>query len=139
MAKLDNPQAAAQAWADRMGTARQAYIDGANGVKVAPGQLAAASGDRWANNTVASKPRYVANSAKVTKEQWVAAVTNKGADRLASGAAASKDKVALVFAKLFPAINSIVGSLPPRGDINQNIERSRKLALELNKMRGTFK
>lgn len=139
MAKLANPQAAAQNWANKLSGAQQAYTDGVNGVTVAPGQLAAAAGDRWAANTQAALPRFKANSAAVTAEQWKAAAITKGAGRLASGATAAQDKVAAVFAKLFPAIANTVQSLPPRGTIEQNIERSRQMALKLNAMKGTFK
>jgi hypothetical protein len=44
-----------------------------------------------------------------------------------------------VFAKLFPAIKSAVGSLPARGTIDQNIERSRQFALKMNAAKGSFK
>jgi predicted transcriptional regulator len=139
MSKLDNPSAAAQQWASRLGQATQAYTDGVNSVTVAPGQLAAAAGDRWMNNTAAALPRFKANSAAVSREQWQQAAISKGAPRLASGATAAQPKVEQVFAKLFPAIRNVVSSLPARGDINQNVERSRQFALKLNSMKGSFK
>lgn len=139
MSKLANPTQAAANWANRLGAATQAYTDGVNSVTTAPGQLAAASADRWANNTVAAKPRFAANSAAVTKEMWQQAAINKGAPRLASGAAAAQDKMTAVFTKLFPAIRNAVSALPARGTIDQNIERSRQFALAMNKAKGTFK
>jgi hypothetical protein len=139
MSKLDNPTAAAQQWASRLGQATQAYTDGVNSVTVAPGQLAAAAGDRWLANTTNALPRFKANSAAVQLGTWQNAATSKGAPRLASGASAAQPKVEAVFAKLFPAIRSAVGSLPARGDINQNVERSRQFALKLNAMKGSFK
>lgn len=139
MSKLDNPTQAAQNWASRLGGATQAYTDGVNGVKVAPGQMAAAAGDRWLANTQAALPRFKANSAAVSLSTWQQAATEKGAQRLGSGATAAQPKVEQVFAKLFPAIRNAVGSLPARGDINQNIERSRQFALAMNKQKGNFK
>lgn len=139
MSKLDNPTQAAQNWASRLGGATQAYTDGVNGVKVAPGQLASAAGDRWLANTQASLPRFKANSAAVGLSAWQQAAVDKGAPRLASGATAAQPKVEMVFAKLFPAIRNAVGALPARGDINQNIERSRQFALNMNKLKGSFK
>ena len=139
MAKLDNPTQAAQNWASRLGGATQAYTDGVNGVKVAPGQLAAAAGDRWIANTQAALPRFKSNSAAVSLNSWQQSAIDKGAPRLGSGATAAQPKVEMVFAKLFPAIRNAVGSLPARGDINQNIERSRQFALNMNKLKGSFK
>lgn len=139
MAKLDNPTAAAQNWASRLGGATQAYTDGVNGVKVAPGQLAAAASDRYMAGVQAGLPRFKANSAAVTLPQWQQAAISKGANRLGSGATAAQPKMEQVFAKLFPAIRNAVGALPQRGDINQNIERSRQFALAMNKQKGTFK
>jgi predicted transcriptional regulator len=139
MSKLDNPTAAAQQWASRLGAATQAYTDGVNGVTVAPGQLAAAAKNLWAQNTAAAINRFAANSAAVSREQWQQAAVNKGAPRLASGASAAQPKMEQVFGKLFPAIRSAVGALPARGTIDQNIERSRQFALKLNSMKGTFK
>lgn len=139
MGKLDNPTQAAQNWASRLGGATQAYTDGVNGVKVAPGQLAAAAGDRWLANTQASLPRFKSNSAAVGLGAWQTAAIDKGAPRLASGATAAQPKVEMVFAKLFPAIRNAVGALPAKGDINQNIERSRQFALAMNKLKGSFK
>lgn len=139
MAKLDNPTAAAQQWASRLGAATQAYTDGVNGVTIPPGQAAAAAGDRWLANTTAALPRFKANSAAVQLPTWQQAAISKGAPRLASGASAAQSKMEQVFAKLFPAINSAVKSLPPRGTIDQNVERSRQFALKLNSMKGSFK
>lgn len=139
MSKLDNPTQAAQNWASRLGAATQAYTDGINGVTIPPGQSAAAAGDRWLANTTAALPRFKANSAAVQLPTWQQAAINKGAPRLASGASAAQPKMETVFAKLFPAIRSAVQSLPPRGTIDQNVERSRQFALKLNSMKGSFK
>lgn len=139
MAKLDNPTAAAQAWATRLGGARQQYTDGINGVKVAPGALAAAAGDRWLANTQASLPRFKSNSSAVTLPMWQNAAITKGADRLASGATAAQPKMEAVFGKLFPAIRNAVANLPARGDVEQNIARSAAFARAMNKQKGQFK
>jgi hypothetical protein len=138
-AKLNNPSQAAQDWANKLGAAQPAYEAGVNGVKVAPGQLAAASADRWANNTVAAKPRFAANSAAVSLSSWQQSAVSKGGPRLASGATSAQPKMEMVFAKLFPAINSVVQGLPPRGTIQQNIARSSQFALAMNAKKGTFK
>lgn len=130
--KLDNPAASAQQWASRLGSSTQQYIDGVNGVAVAPGQLAAAAKPLWLTNTAAAGDKFARNSAAVTKESWQASAVNKGAPRLASGATAAQPKMEAAFTKLFPAIKNAVSSLPPRGTIDQNIERSRQFALKMH-------
>lgn len=139
MSKLGNPTQAAQNWATRLGGATQAYTDGVNGVTVAPGQLAAAAKQLWATNTAAAVNRFAANSAAVGLPAWQSAAINKGAPRLATGAANAQEKMQSVFTKLFPAIQNAVNSLPARGTIDQNIERSRQFALKMNSAKGTFK
>lgn len=139
MSKLDNPTAAAQKWATGLSGARQTYIDGINNTMTAPGQLAAAAADRWQANTIAAAPRYKANVAAVTIDQWKSAAINKGADRLSSGATQAQPKVEVVFGKLFPAIKGVVGSLPPRGNIDQNIARSGAFAKAMYAKKGSFK
>lgn len=139
MAKLDNPTVAAQNWASKLGAAQQAYTDGVNGVTTAPGALAAAAKNLWLANTQAAASRFAANSAAVTLPMWQQAAVTKGAQRLGQGATAAQPKMESVFAKLFPAIRNVRGSLPARGDINANIERSRQFALGMNKLKGSFK
>lgn len=139
MSRLDNPTAAAQNWASRLGGATQAYTDGVNAVTVAPGQLAAAAKNLWLQNTQAAVNRFAANSAAVQLPAWQQAAVTKGAPRLASGASTAQPKMEMVFSKLFPQIRNAVGSLPARGTIDQNIERSRQFALKMNSLKGTFK
>lgn len=139
MSRLNDPAAAAQAWQAGLSGSRQRYIDGVNGVDRAPGQMAAEAADRWANNTIAAKPRFAANSAAVTKETWAAAAAGKGADRLASGATAAQPKVQAVFNKLFPAISQVRASLPARGDLEANIARSGDFARKMAAKKGQFK
>ena len=137
--KLSNPSQAATNWSTKLGAATQEYIDGVNSVKVAPGQLAAAAAPLWLANTQAAMPRFKTNSAAVSLSSWQNSATTKGAPRLASGATAAESKVEAVFSKLFPAIQSAVNALPPRGTIQQNIQRSSAFALAMNAKKGQFK
>lgn len=86
MAKLDNPGAAAQKWAQKMGQATQAYTDGINGVSVAPGIAAARASGKWLMKLQASQPKFEKNVSAVTLTEWQSAAVNKGAQRLAGGA-----------------------------------------------------
>lgn len=126
---------AAQKWATALPAAQQRYVDGVNAVNVAPGALAARAAPTWAANTAAAQGKFARNSAAVSLQAWQQATTTKGAQRLSSGAQAAQSKVEAVFAKLFPAIQSAVSSLPPRGDLEANIARSAAFARAMNKFK----
>lgn len=127
---------AAQKWATNLPAAQQRYIEGVNGVTASPGQLAARSSALWAANTAAAQQKFAKNSAAVSLQSWQQATTTKGAQRLSSGAQAAQSKVEATFSRLFPAIQSAVSSLPPRGDIEANIARSAAFARAMNKYRN---
>lgn len=124
---------AAAKWATNLPAAQQRYIDGVNSVTVSPGALAARAAPTWAANTAAAQTKFARNSAAVTLQTWQQQTTTKGAQRLSSGAQAAQPKVETAFAKLFPAIQSAVSSLPARGDIEANIARSAQFARTMNK------
>jgi hypothetical protein len=126
---------AAQRWATGFGGSGAKWAAGVQGVTVAPGQLAARNKALWLQNTTAAADRYAANSAAVTREQWIEMTISKGQGRLASGANAAVGKVETVFAKLFPYIQQQVNSLPPRGDLEANINRSAQFARGMAKFR----
>lgn len=119
---------AAQRWAQNFGASGTRWAAGVNGVTVAPGQLAARAKNLWAQNTAAAIDRFAANSAKVSLQEWQQTTVQKGQPRLASGAQAAQPKVEAVFAKLFPFIQAQVNALPPRGDIEANINRAAMFA-----------
>lgn len=123
---------AAQRWATNFGASGARWAAGVNSVTVAPGQLAARAKQLWATNTAAAVDRFAANSAKVSLQEWQSTTVAKGQPRLASGAQAAQSKVEAVFAKLFPFIQNTVNALPPRGDIEQNINRAATFARQMH-------
>ena len=125
MAKaLPTPAAAAQKWANNLGAATAAYTAGIQAVTTAPGQAAAAAVDRYISGTQASAPKFAAKSAAVSLTSWQQSAINKGAPRLATGATAAQAKFTSALTQLFPAIAQAVASLPPKGNLQQNIARS---------------
>lgn len=127
---------AAAKWATALPAAQQRYIDGVNAVTVSPGALAARAAPMWAANTAAAQSKFARNSAAVTLQAWQQATATKGAQRLSSGAQAAQGKVEASFSRLFPAIQSAVSALPPRGDIEANIARSAQFARTMNKYKN---
>lgn len=125
MAKaLPNPSDAAQKWATNLGAATTAYTAGVQAVTQAPGMAASNASDRYLAGIQANLAKYKSNSAAVTLGDWQAAAINKGAPRLASGATQAQPKVANALTQLFPFIDQVRNSLPARGELEQNIQRS---------------
>lgn len=128
MANMPSATDAAARWAQQFGASGARWAAGVQSVTVAPGQLAARAKSLWLQNVTAAADRFATNSAKVSLQDWQNATVTKGQPRLASGAQAAQPKVEAAFAKLFPAIQSAVNALPPRGDIEQNINRAGQFA-----------
>jgi hypothetical protein len=121
---MPTPAAAAQKWANNLGAATAAYTAGVQAVTSAPGQAAAAAVDRYISGTQAGAQKFAAKSAAVSLTSWQQSAINKGAPRLATGAAAAQPKFTAALTQLFPAIQQAVASLPPKGNLQQNIARS---------------
>lgn len=117
------PEQIAQAWANRLSQSTQKITDGVNAVKVAPGVLAARQADLWLQQIQANKAKWQKNTAGVTLGDWQTAMIEKGAPRIAQGANASVDKFASFMGQLLPHIDRVKASLPPRGTLDQNINR----------------
>jgi len=114
---------ATAAWEAGLSGARQKYIDGVNSVTQAPGAAAAAQVGVWAANTAAAQSKFARSVAAVSLSAWQQASTQKGADRLASGAAAGAAKMGAFLQKFIPYIMSAKASLPKRGSYEQNKAR----------------
>jgi type IV secretory pathway TrbL component len=104
-----------------------------NAVQTNPAQAAIAAKDRWiANlNDAAANGRYEAGLSKVTLAGWKQAATDKGASNMAAGARNGAAKVQANEQVMGPVRDAIVASLPPRGTIDQNIERAAQMARQM--------
>lgn len=117
------PDQIAADWASRLGQSTQKITDGVNAVTVAPGQAAARQVDVWVQNTTASRDKWRANVASVSLGEWQQAMIQKGAQRIGQGATAAVPKFASFMGQLLPHIDRVKGSLPPRGNLDANINR----------------
>lgn len=138
MAVKTDPTTASAAWVSGMQGASTKYKAGVAAVRTAPGQLAAAAANLWATNVANAKSKYQRNVAAVSLSQWQDAATNKGADRLGSGAVAAQPKFDAFMAKFIPALSNIVNALPPRGDFGANMTRFQQFATNLHNQKGNF-
>lgn len=123
MAQRD-PNQIAQDWATKLGASTSKITAGVQSVTVAPGQAAARQKAAWVNNTQASADKWARNTAAVPLSSWQDAMVNKGAARIGQGATAAVPKMASFMQQLLPFVDNTVASLPPRGDLNANINRA---------------
>ena len=133
----------ASAWASNWsGSSARATTNYQTGVE-------AYNGD-WAGATVSQQATMQANWLQsVQNGTWANGVNNKGTsgwknDTVAKmanygvGFSAGNAAYSAAAAKLQPFMQNAVNSLPPRGDINQNLQRSAALALALHNAKGSF-
>lgn len=129
---------ASSRWVQGLQGSTQKITDGINAVTMSPGQRAASQKAVWLQNVTASQDRWASAVGRVSTESWKAAAIGKGVPRIGAGAAAAQDKMQRVFAKLLPAVDSAVKSLPPRGNFEQNVQRSVALMQKLHAQAGQF-
>lgn len=123
---------AAQRWSTGFGAAGAKWAAGIESVTVAPGQLAAAAQPRYLAGVQQNVGKWAANSAAVSLATWKTQSVSKGQARLASGATAGMAKYQAKIGPVLDAIKSITNSLPPRGTVEQNIQRSSQFQMALH-------
>ena len=138
---MKDPTSAAKKWSDNLANAANngTSAQGIASVTVAPGQAAARQKDVWAANVAQAKDRWAANTAAVTLQDWQTAATQKGVQRVATGAAAAESKMTAFMGKLLPAIDNAKRALPPRGNFQANLARANAMATALHNAKGSFK
>lgn len=130
-----DPNAAAAAWQQNLASAGTKIAAGVAAVTVAPGVAAARQSAVWAQNTLAAQSKWAKNTASVSLSDWQTAMTTKGAPRIAAGATAAQPKFAAFMTQFLPFVQSAVQALPPRGDLEANINRMTSMTRKL----ATFK
>lgn len=123
---------AAQRWSAGFGGAGQRWADGIESVTVAPGQLAAAALPRYLAGVQQNAQKWASRSAGVSLAQWKQQAIAKGQSRLASGAQAGMAKYQARIQAVLDAEKSIISSLPPRGTVEQNIQRSSQFQMAMH-------
>lgn len=134
-----SPQDAAQAWQNSAGQAQSAYSAGVQSTTKDQAGLAVAAQARLVqgfNDAVASG-RWAQGVQRGGTAYWKQQAQAKAAN-YGVGFTAGASNYQAAAQKFIPAINSGVQGLTPRGDINQNLERSRQLALYLHSLKGTL-
>lgn len=123
---------AAQAWSTGFAGAGAKWAAGVESVTTPPGQLAAAAQGRYLAGVQQSANKWAANTAAVSLAQWKSVTVQKGQGRLASGAQAGMAKYQAKIQAVLQAEASIISSLPPRGTVEQNIQRSSQFQMAMH-------
>jgi len=118
-----NPQDVAARWAQRMGSSTDKWQAGVDGVTVAPGAAAARQKAAYVNGVNQSADKWATRVASVSLQDWKDAMTNKGKQRIATGATAAQSKFADFMTALLPQIDRAKANLGPRGTFEQNTAR----------------
>lgn len=134
---MKTAQQAAAAWAASAGRAATNYAEGVNNF----------SGD-WAGATTRQQAVMQTNwQQAVSSGRWANGVNNTGTNgwkqatqnktpNYTQGFSAGAAKQAASAAKIMNFLGSAVPALPPRGDINANLQRANALALALHQQKG---
>lgn len=132
-----SPQQVADKWATNLGGAATAIKDGVNGVTTAPTALAAAAEGRYISGVQAAvaSGKWQAGLNRVSLQDWKDSMLQKGLARVGPGAAAAKGKFAAFMQQLLPYQQQLIASLPPRGDLNANIQRMVAMAQGMHNFR----
>lgn len=128
---------AAQNWTNSGGRAATAFTEGVQQTTKDQAALA-----------VAQQATLLSNFTQaVTSGRWAAGVTRRGtaywkaqtiakAPNYTQGFTAGASNFASAIGKIIQAEQGIVNALPPRGDINQNLQRANAFALAMHSMKG---
>ncbi len=123
---MPTPQQAAQNWARGMANSTEKIRAGISAVTESPMQKAAARAEAYALGVqrAVADGTYQAGLESVSLDDWKRASLEKGVNRIAGGAEASKPKFAQFMTDFLPHVQAGVAALPPRGTVEQNIERA---------------
>lgn len=131
------PDQIAQNWAQGLAGATTKITAGVNAVTVAPGQAAARQKAAYVNGVNAQQDKWATKVAAVTVQSWQQSTVTKGIPRIATGAAAAQPKFATFMGQLLPYIQRQVQSLPPRGNLQQNIARMTQFVQGMSQFSST--
>lgn len=123
---------AANRWQTGFASAGPKWAAGIEAVTVAPGQLAAAAQPRYLTGVQQNVGKWASRVASVSLQQWKSDAVAKGQSRLATGAQVGMAKYQARIGPVLDAIKSINASLPPRGTVAQNIQRSSQFQMALH-------
>ena len=136
-----NAAQAAAAWVQGMQQAGTKVKNGVMNTTKDPIQLAIAAIPTMVANfqAAASSGRIQAGLQKSSKGAWQQAMVSKGIANMASAAPQAQPKVQNTLQSIIGSVNQAVAQLPPRGSIQQNLQRANQFALAMAATKGQHK
>lgn len=114
----------AQRWARGLQNANEKIQQGVEGVTEAPGKAAAAQKSVWLQNTQAAADKWANRVGAVPLEDWKQSMIQKGIPNLANSIELGRAKVQRQAARLIPAINELLNTMPKKGaTVESNMNR----------------
>lgn len=120
------PDQIAEKWSRNLGNATQTITAGVNAVTVNPAERAAARQEAYLQGVqrAVADGKYARGLGRVTLSSWRSSMLDKGVQRIATGATQAKGKFATFMTEFMPHVQRGVEQLPPRGTLEQNVQRA---------------
>jgi hypothetical protein len=134
---MKNAAQVAQKWAQNLAASGTAVQQGVAAVTVNPAEQAAAQADVAVQNYTAAKGKMVAGLQRSTLQGWQSAMNQKGIPRMQQGATTAVPKVQAFMQQLLPAVAAAKATLPPRGTLQQNLQRANAFATAMSQFKRT--
>jgi len=134
---VKNAQQAAANWTGSAGRAASAFVQGVQSTTKDQAGLAVAAQARLVTGFMdaVNSGRWAAGIQRGGTAYWKQQTEAK-ASNYNTGFSAGSANFTAAITKIINAENAIVGSLPARGDINQNLQRANAFALALHQLKG---
>lgn len=134
---MKTAQQAAQNWQNAAGRATTDYVAGVQNTSKDQAALAVAQQAALLNNftQAVNSGRWAAGVQRRGTAYWKSQ-TEKKSVNYSAGYTAGAPNYTAAAAKVMAAIAQGVANLPPRGDINQNLQRVQSLDLYLHSLKG---
>jgi len=130
---------AAQNWSGSAGRAQTAFVAGVQATQKDQAALAVAAQARLVQgfNDAVNSGRWARGVQRGGTGYWKSQTEAKAAN-YGTGFAAGASNFTAAITKILAAEQSIVSSLPARGDINANLQRANAFALAMHQQKGSL-
>ena len=133
-------QKAAAKWKTSMASAGASYTDGVQSVTTSPTELAAQNEQGYLQGVTeaVASGRFAKGLRRVSLQQWKDAAVQKGASRLASGAAAAADKVSRFWTSFGPKLEQVTAqtNAMPSNTFEERMAKMTAQATAVHELKG---
>jgi len=136
---VKNAQQAASNWTQSAGRAASAFVQGVQQTTKDQAGLAVAAQARLVQgfNDAVNSGRWAAGVQRGGTAYWKQQTEAKAAN-YSTGFSAGANNFQAAISKIINAEAAIISALPPRGDINANLQRANAFALALHQQKGNL-